>query len=33
MFATIVMWLIVIWAVAGSWLILSSVSRHADDAP
>lgn len=33
MFATIVMWLIVIWAVTGTWLIVSSmVRRRADDA-
>jgi hypothetical protein len=31
MFATIVMWLIVVWAVAGCWLIVASVVRRADD--
>jgi hypothetical protein len=31
MFATIVMWLIVVWAVAGCWLIVAAVVRRADD--
>lgn len=33
MFAAIVMWLMVIWAVAGAWLIVSAAMRGADDTP
>ena len=30
MFASIAMWLIVIWAVAGGWLIASAIRPNAD---
>lgn len=33
MFAGIVIWLMVIWAVAGGWLIVSAALRSADDTP
>jgi len=33
MFAAIVMWLMVVWAVVGSWLIVSAALRGADDTP